>query len=306
MRFIALDWGTTRLRAILVDGLTAVHRAESDDGIARLRKGDHQAAFERVTGGWRAAEPDLPVVLVGMVGSREGWFPAPYAECPAGPEEIAAGAIPVEVGADRRSHVLPGVLTRHGGGVDVMRGEETHLLGSGVQDGLVCLPGTHCKWAEMRAGRIARFATFMTGEMHALLREHSMIGRPAAEPADPAGFARGLADAWAADRGQEPGSLLNLLFRARAATVTGALPPAELGPYLSGLLTGDEIVGALRLFGTPRAVTIVADPPRSDLYVEALGQRGITTTVVGQEATLLAGIARILPHLGTAQGEHSP
>lgn len=292
MRFVAVDWGTSRLRAMLVEEDEVVARASSEDGIARLRAGEHAAAFEQVCGPWLAAEPDLPVVMAGMVGSREGWFPAAYAPCPAGAQEIAARALAVDLGLGRSGLVVPGVSDEQGGGIDVMRGEETHLLGSGVEDGLVCLPGTHCKWAEMRAGRIARFATFMTGEMHALLREHSMIGRPATEPADDTGFVRGL-DAVADEEGGAR-SLLNLLFRARAATVTGRLAPTALGPYLSGLLTGDEVAGALRLFGRPGRVTIVADSPRADLYVEALSRHGIASDVVAQEPTLLAGLRRIL------------
>ncbi|TDR85418.1 2-dehydro-3-deoxygalactonokinase [Enterovirga rhinocerotis] len=289
-RFVAVDWGTSRLRAALVEDGRVVGRSDSDEGIGRLRVGEHEAAFARVCGAWLAAEPSLPVALVGMVGSREGWFPAPYASCPAGAAEIAAGALAVDLPHGATGFVVPGLRFDEDGRVDVMRGEETHLLGSAVVDGLVCLPGTHCKWALMTGGRIARFASFMTGEMHALLREHSMIGRPATEPGDPAGFARGLAIGMAA----APGGLLNLLFEARAATVAGAMSPACLGPYLSGLLTGQEITGAFRLFGRPTTVTVVADEPRAALYRDALGSEGIGVTVLGQEPTLLAGIAAIL------------
>lgn len=293
MRFVAVDWGTSRLRAFLVEGEAVVDRAASDDGISRLAAGTHRAAFDAVCGGWLAAEPGLPVVLAGMVGSREGWFPAAYAPCPAGPDALAGAALAVDLGGGRRGLVIPGVVCQDGGGVDVMRGEETHLVGSGVADGLVCLPGTHCKWAEMRGGAIARFSTFMTGEMHALLREHSMIGRPAAEPADPAGFALGLAHAEEAREGG-PGALLNLLFRARAATVAGRLAPTRLGPYLSGLLTGAEVAAALRTYGAPEAVTVVADPARAALYREALAPRGIAVVEIAPERTLLAGLGRLL------------
>ncbi len=120
------------------------------------------------------------MLLVGMVGSREGWVVAPYATCPAGPAEIAAAMIPVDLGDRPQAHIVPGLFCEPApGAADVMRGEETLVLGCGVEDGLVCLPGTHPKWVVMRGGRIERFATYMTGEMYALLREHSMIGRPA-------------------------------------------------------------------------------------------------------------------------------
>lgn len=291
-RFLALDWGTSRCRAFLIEDGRIVERASSDEGVSRLKPGEHAGVFARLCGAWLAAEPDLPVVIAGMAGSREGWVEAPYAHCPAGPAEIAADLASVSLPEGGTARIVPGLRCDGSRGVDVMRGEETHLLGADTEDGLICLPGTHCKWAEMAGGRIVRFATFMTGEMHALLREHSMIGRPAAEPADPAGFGEGLEAAWDEEGGR--GGLLNLLFGARAATVARTMPPTLLGPYLSGLLTGEEVAGAFRLFGTPERVTIVADSPRADLYVEALGRRGVESRVIAPDETLPAGLARIL------------
>lgn len=292
MRFVAVDWGTSRIRALLVENGRVLARSESNEGVSRLKPGQHEAIFARHCGAWLAAEPDLPVVLVGMAGSREGWAPAPYAECPAGPDRIAAALTRIDLGAGREAAIVPGLLCLRNGQADVMRGEETHLVGAEVPDGLVCLPGTHCKWALMRNGEVVSFATFLTGELYALLREHSMVGRPATEPADPAGFAEGLAAS--SLRGRDGGGLLHELFAARAATLTGRLGPERLGPYLSGLLTGEEIAGAFRLFGRPDRVAIVADPPRAELYREALAAEGIAAETRGQEETLLAGLAVIL------------
>jgi 2-dehydro-3-deoxygalactonokinase len=295
LRFIVADWGTSRFRGYLVEGETILDRVASDEGVSNLEAGQHRDVFLARCGPWLQAEPDAPVLLVGMVGSREGWVVAPYATCPAGPTEIAAAMIPVDLGGGRQAHIVPGLFCEPApGAADVMRGEETLVLGSGVENGLVCLPGTHPKWILMAGGRIERFATFMTGEMYALLREHSMIGRPAAEPADPAGFAEGLR---AADRnGGDAGrvGLLHLLFGARAAVVSGRMAPQRLGPYLSGLLTGDEINGALAQFGPVDAVTLVGDPARAALYVEALGRRRIAAAVRSPQVALIAGLARIV------------
>ncbi|HEY8565130.1 MAG TPA: 2-dehydro-3-deoxygalactonokinase [Beijerinckiaceae bacterium] len=297
MRFILADWGTTRFRAYRVENGAIRDRLSSEEGVSALKAGEHAGVFRRQAGAWLEAEPDAPVILVGMVGSREGWREAPYARCPAGPAEIAAATIPVDLGGGREARIVPGLLAEPApGAADVMRGEETLVLGAGVTDGLVCLPGTHSKWVLMRGGRIERFASYMTGELYALLRNHSMIGRPATEPADEAGFAEGLA---AAERngGQSGGrgvGLTHLLFGARAATVSGRLSPARLGPYLSGLLTGDEVGGALAQFGPVGTVTIVAGAPRAGLYVEALARHGVDATVLDPEAALVAGITRIL------------
>jgi 2-dehydro-3-deoxygalactonokinase len=296
MRFIVADWGTSRFRGYLLDNETILDEVSSDDGVSNLQAGQHRDVFLKQCGAWLAAEPDAPVLLVGMVGSREGWAMAPYAACPAGPAEIAEALMPVEIGNGRRAYIVPGLTCAPApGAADVMRGEETLVLGSGVEDGLVCLPGTHPKWVEMRGGRIERFATYMTGEMYALLREHSMIGRPATEPEDPKGFAKGLEAAERND-GRDVShrvGLLHLLFGARAAVVSGRMASNLLAPYLSGLLTGDEINGALSQFSRPTQVTIVANSPRADLYVTALERHGVATVVRAPKDALIAGLFRI-------------
>jgi 2-dehydro-3-deoxygalactonokinase len=298
MRFILVDWGTTRFRAFVVDGETIVDRVSSDEGVSALREGQHREVFLKHCRDWLAREPQAPVALVGMVGSREGWRMAPYAPCPAGPEEIASAMIEVEIEGGRKGHIIPGLVCEpDAGAVDVMRGEETLCLGAGISDGLICLPGTHPKWVEMKGGRIERFATYFTGEMYALLRHHSMVGRPATEPEDPAGFDRGLD---AAERngglsGRRVG-LLHLIFGARAAAVTGRMPPEQLGPYISGLLTGDEINGAFSLFAKPGRVAAIGDEGRIALFSRALARHGVAVDSVPAETALIAGLARILAH----------
>ncbi len=294
MRFILVDWGTTRVRAYLVDGETIADRAEADEGVSALSKGEHAGVFQRLCGTWLRRERDLPAALVGMVGSREGWIEAPYAVCPAAPADVARAMIAVDLGGGRTGHIVPGLRCEPSpGAVDVMRGEETLAFGAGVSDGLICLPGTHSKWIVMRGGRVERFASYMTGEMYALMRHHSMVGRPATEPEDPAGFELGLA---AAERNGGAGrvGLLHLLFGARAATVTGRLPPAALGPYISGLLTGDEINGAFAQFEKPEALTVIADAPRADLFAKALARHGVRAIAKPPVDALVRGIGRIL------------
>lgn len=297
MRFIVADWGTTRFRGYLIEHETILDQVSSQEGVSALQKGQHRAVFMRQCGQWLEAEPNAPVLLVGMVGSREGWVEAPYASCPAGPAEIANALIPVDLENGRKAHIVPGLFCEPAPGAsDVMRGEETLVLGADIEDGLICSAGTHPKWIEMRNGRIERFATYMTGEMYALLREHSMIGRPATEPENPKGFDLGLdaAERNSGERGSARVGLLHLLFGARAAVVSGRMPSNLLAPYLSGLLTGDEVNGALAQFGRPSSVTILADPNRADLYVHALARHGIKTELRAPKDALIAGLARIV------------
>ncbi len=297
MRFIVADWGTTRFRGYLIENETVLDQVSSPEGVSALQKGQHRDVFMRQCGRWIEAEPNAPVLLVGMVGSREGWVEAPYATCPAGPAEIAQALVPVDLGNGRNGHIIPGLFCEPSPGEsDVMRGEETLVLGLGVENGLICSAGTHPKWIEMRDGRIERFATYMTGEMYALLREHSMIGRPATQPEDPKGFDMGL-DAAERNSGRDGAArvgLLHLLFSARAAVVSRHMESNLLAPYLSGLLTGDEINGALAQFGRPSSVTILAEPGRADLYVHALARHDIKAEIKTPQQALIAGLARIV------------
>ena len=207
---------------------------------------------------------------------------------------VVQALVPVDLENGRKGYISPGLFCEPApGAADVMRGEETLVMGAGVADGLICSAGTHPKWILMRNGRIERFATYMTGEMYALLREHSMIGRPATQPEDPKGFDLGL-EAAERNSGEARVGLLHLLFSARASVVSNRMHSSLLAPYLSGLLTGDEINGALSQFGRPASVTILAAPERAQLYVHALKRHGIKAEIRDTQQALISGLARIV------------
>lgn len=287
---IALDWGTTRARAFLISETGEVmQRRLADQGIQSVPAGGYPAAFEALAGDLRRTAPEAAIVLAGMVGSRNGWVEAPYVACPASPEEIAAAGIAVDLAADTRATILPG-LSCDDGAFDVMRGEETLVVGLGLADGLACLPGTHSKWAEIRGGRITRFASFMTGEVYGLLRNQSILARLAEEPAGEdasSGAARGRA---AAGR---PGGLLNAAFGARTEVLAGRMRGGEVGPFLSSLLVAQEIAGAQALFGATSRIHLVADGILAESYGAALAAAGIETTVTTPEAAFVSGVRRL-------------
>ena len=287
--FIAVDWGTTRLRASLVDGAGAVlGTAQSDSGVQSVPAGGFPAALDAACAPWFAAHPGVPVLMAGMVGSRNGWIEAPYAPCPAGPGEIAARLLAVP-GAGRDIRIVPGVDCRWADGAyDVMRGEETQALGTGLADGLLALPGTHGKWIEMRDGRIHRFATFVTGELFAAVSA-SFVGRLAEAPHDDEAGA-----ALAAEAARVPGGLTRGLFQARARALAGDLAPAGVRPFLSRLLVEAEIAGALDLFGRPDVVHLVAGEPQRSVYTAALAQRGLVVQDYDTPAITLAGLTMLM------------
>lgn len=288
--FIAVDWGTTRLRASLVgrDG-AVLDRTEADQGVQSVVAGGFPAALETACGSWLHTRPDLPVLMAGMVGSRNGWVEAPYVSCPCGPADLAGRMVSVD--GPRSVAIVPGVDMRWpDGAYDVMRGEEVQVVGSGVRDGLVCLPGTHSKWVVVEAGRMTRFATFITGELYSAMAA-SFVGRLAttAGPDDvSAGLDAGLRVASAG------GGLSRLLFQVRSQVLGGTLAGDAVRPFLSALLVAEEVAGAARLFGPLDAVHLIAAAPQLDTYQAALAQRGTRVSVVDPAAASLAGLSALM------------
>ena len=268
---IGLDWGTTSLRAyrLAPDG-RVLDRLDQPGGIMTVPPGGFPAALESVIGPWLAAG-EHSILLCGMVGSRQGWVEAPYLSCPAGADELAAATIALPF-TRARARLIPGLTCTDADGVpDVMRGEETKLVALAARggDALVCLPGTHCKWAQLAGGRVTGFTTHMTGEAFAALSQHTILARTSEEaPHAPAAFARGVA------RAQQTGGLLHHLFGARALHLMDQLAPAETRSYLSGLLIGHEVAAALAETGA-RSVELVGAEGLAALYHAALTQLGV-------------------------------
>lgn len=271
---IGVDWGTTNLRAFRFGpGGDVLERRASPRGAGGLAPHEFEPVLAAIVEGW--TDGSTPIVLAGMVGGRNGWREAAYLPCPASPSALAAAALPTETTLGR-AVIVPGLSARAASGsADVMRGEETQLLGAGLTDGLVILPGTHSKWATLEQGRIVTFATAMTGEVFALLRQHSLLGQLACEgPFDEGAFARGVT------RALEAGGFGPLLFSARAGVLLGDLPPNAVESYLSGLLIGGEIAGFGARLREAGAATLIGSPHLVARYETALclaGASGIET-----------------------------
>ena len=286
---IALDWGTSSLRAwrLAPDGAVLQARTETW-GIMHLPEGGFEAAFATITDGWRA--PGVAALACGMVGSRQGWHEVAYLPTPAGLAEIAGAlrAFPATDGGTL--HLVPGLLDD---APDVMRGEETqaigaaHLLGD---DALLVMPGTHCKWSRLQHGRVVSFRTMMTGELFALLRRHSILGRgddaaeAGAEARDHA-FSRGVRDA------QVVGGFARL-FATRALSLTGGLAPGCAADYLSGVLIGEELRLATAELSAGTRVALTGEAALCDRYARAFAALDLAAPErIGD--TALAGLRQI-------------
>ncbi|MEP7096901.1 MAG: 2-dehydro-3-deoxygalactonokinase [Dokdonella sp.] len=296
---LAIDWGTSSLRGALLrpDGRTIGER-EFAHGVLNVEAGGFAQAFDSLFGDWmREARLCL---MAGMVGSRQGWREVPYCACPATLAEISANLEWLQPGL---MAIVPGLSCRYRGLDgdpvlaelhDVMRGEETQVLGAlrllGLADATLVLPGTHSKWVQVRTGRIKSFTTFMTGEFFALLRCHSILARTipeAADEGDDAAFELGVRLAL------QGTSLLATAFSARTVALFDQVDARSRSDYLSGLVIGEELrAQPMR----DSAVIVIGSDALTRRYSAALAIRGVAARCVGAEATW-AGLAAVAQSL---------
>ncbi len=278
-RIIGLDWGSSTLRAMQLGPDGQVLELRSSKRGASGLAGEAEAfsaALDELVGDWRDA--DVPVWACGMVGSQHGWREVPYADCPADPGSLAAASLAADWHG-HPVHILPGLRCHLPHGVlDIMRGEETQVVGALTlatpltEAACIVMPGTHSKWTEVRDGRVHAFSTYMTGEMFALLRQHSVLSKlmSARAGSDLQACAAGMRAA--RDHGDL--GLSHQLFSVRTLGLDKTLRPQALPDYLSGLLIGHELRAGLRwrqglrLGGAPLA--LIGEEPLVRRYLLGL------------------------------------
>ena len=283
-RYIAIDWGSTNLRAWLYQDDQCLESRQSEAGVTRLNGHSPAAVFSEITTGW--SDSATPVVMAGMVGSNVGWKVAPYLPVPVDFSTI--GQQLTSVGD--KVWIIPGLCVSRDDNQNVMRGEETQLLGARMitPSSVYVMPGTHCKWVQADRQQINDFRTVMTGELHHLLLRHSLVGAGLPEQVSaPGAFNAGLA------RGLHSPDILPRLFEVRASHVLGSLPREQVSEFLSGLLIGAEVATLSQRFHDSQ-VAIVGGEALANRYQQALSAIGRQTTVVSGDNAFQTGIRSII------------
>ena len=295
--WIGVDWGTTHRRgyALAADGSCTIEA--SDDQGALTTRGRHAESLAAwlPTLGASADGANCQVLMSGMVGSAFGWQEAPYVG-----HDVPLEALPqhlVHISGHPQRYIVPGYCVRDATGQpDVMRGEETQLLGAvamGLRNGWFVLPGTHSKWVLLRDGRVEQLRTYMTGELFALLSTHGTLAA-AAQPAgtEPLWSQPAFADGVAAGA---PGALAHQLFACRARVVTGTMPASQALAYLSGLLIGSELQDVLQDLGSA-PFHLIGSPALAEAYQVAARQLGSALTLLSPRDVILSGFHYIQTH----------
>jgi len=293
--WVAVDWGTSNLRVwgIGPDGATTFAKS-SPEGMGKLAP----TAFAGVLSGLVADEipadgPATDVLICGMAGARQGWMEAPYLEAPADLGGLGFAAVhPAMPDSPLNPRILPGVCQKQAGAEDVMRGEETQLLGLSalIPDfaGTAILPGTHSKWVAVAGRRIERFATIMTGELYEVLRTHSVLRLSLAGDLDGPEREDGLTAGLEAGI-DAPQKLPAMLFKVRAGSLLSGRTPAWCAGYLSGLLIGAEIGGQRDWLGGGE-IPLIGGAALCGLYIKGLALAGAKGRIVDATEATLTGL----------------
>lgn len=291
--YVAVDWGTSSFRLWLIgtDGDVLAERRSGEGMTTAARTGfaevlqSHLAAVSAPAG--------LPVLVCGMAGAKQGWVEAGYLDTPAALADIPAAAVRVP-GLPADIRILPGLAQRDAAAPDVMRGEETQLLGAAAElgdgDHLVCMPGTHSKWVRLSGGRVTGFSTFMTGELFEAIATHTILSHALAD----AGAIAGDNDAFRAAVARmvaNPALATSQMFSVRAGSLIAGLSPVDAKARLSGTLIGLEIAGALSLVAEGTPVTLVVSGGLGALYKDALAAAGLSPVVIDADAAVRNGLA---------------
>lgn len=266
---IGIDWGTSSLRAFLIGTRGEVlDQLTTSKGIMHIPDKDFDVVLTRLIDPW-IHDKRLPIIASGMITSRNGWLETPYLSVPTDTDQLAAELQPIHMANRSIIHFITGLTVDHRGAPDVMRGEEAQIAGAveaGLADGICVMPGTHSKWITVVDKRIVDFETFMTGEIFEALRSHTILGTliengDFSENAFRDGVTAGF------DAGSK---LLHTLFHVRTLPLFEKIDKTKVADYLSGMLIGAEITGALFNQNINGPVTIVGRDDLADRYATAL------------------------------------
>jgi len=291
--YVAVDWGTSSFRLWLIgkdDSILAESR--SNEGMTTAAK----TGFAEVLTSHLAkvnAPGNLPVIICGMAGAKQGWVEAGYVDVPTSLSSILTGAVSVP-GQSRDVRILPGLAQRDQARPDVMRGEETQLLGAlgpaSTGSQAVCMPGTHSKWVHVTDGRVTGFSSFMTGELFDAISKHTILSHAVAgaeqTPTDKAAFGSAIKAAY-----EQPAMATNLFFTARSGQLLHGLTAAAAQAKISGTLIGLEVAGAMAEAGTGVSVTLVAAGRLQNLYETAFNALSLPFNTIDADTAVRGGLA---------------
>lgn len=293
--YIGIDWGSSNFRAWLIsDDGSILSMVSTGHGALNLNHLEFEDILFETCSEWLQENPAIPVLMAGMVGSKDGWVETSYQETPTNLAALKGALVPVKNRGNRTIFIVPGLACKNMyGRADVLRGEEVLVFGglhlSGKSDALVCLPGTHSKWCHVNAGRLVEFTTFMTGELYDQISNMNSLKRFLTDRSfDRASFENGLGES------QSGSALSSQMFSIRASNLTATNSSSSGSSYLSGLLIGHEL-GALTEQTPPlQSVTLISDGSLAQYYQCALTFLDRTFDLIAPSEAFVTGLNQLV------------
>jgi len=302
--FIAVDWGTSHLRAYLCktelnSPLLELVETQLGAGVSKVTTSFEQELFQTISP-WLNEYGNVPIFMAGQIGSSIGWQETEYLPCPVAPKDIASKLLTF-VKQQHQISIVPGVTCKHVNGVrDVMRGEELQVLGwlqlseqHKTGEHLICLPGTHTKWVKVINGEIKVFKTALTGELYDLLSNHSVLIQEQSNKLDIEAFKSGVLFTLKSS----PGNFVHGLFSVRSKQLFGELQPEQSQSYLSGLLIGSDVRAAINgeewQLNEKAEVSIIGSSHLTQCFSEALKLAGVSTKIISEQQATLSGFGAL-------------
>jgi 2-dehydro-3-deoxygalactonokinase len=304
---ILADWGTTNLRVWAVrPDRTIDGPRTSPMGLLAVQNRRFAEALTEACGDWLAGSNSAPVVMCGMVGSKLGWKEAPYLPTPVALGDLGRHLCSIEAPFRGTVAVIPGVMMDDQMQPEVMRGEESQILGAiqalEIRDGAFLLPGTHSKWALIDNGTLVSFRTYMTGEVFGLIRRSGTLSQLMEGDAhDDVAFERGVRFS----RSTDAANLLHALFSVRTLGLLGRISREGLASYLSGLLIGAELCDGfawLQAQGITGLAAAIGTPAMLDAYQRAASYYGLRIVALDSADILPRALLSIAATAGLATG----
>ena len=305
-KILSCDWGTTsfRLKLIDVESGEVLHKIKSFDGVnavhnewlatkknERVRLNFYRSFIQSQIKKLNVDVSDVMVIISGMASSTIGMKDLPYAKLPF---TLSGDNLNIEK-FDADNFCKHDILLVSGlqTDVDVMRGEETLLLGCDVDDdALVIFPGTHSKHVIIKNKIAVDFKTYMTGEFFNLLSTHSLLAKSVVNDNEvhEKAFVNGVNDGAA-------NNLLNASFHVRTNQLFQKNSAEENYHYLSGLLIGSELNEVSE--SNQKNVVLVCAENLLQQYITALNvinQNQFTINTINVDGALIKAHIKLYHH----------
>jgi len=286
------DWGNSSGRLHLSEATGEI--IESVKVTGAKDTSDHETIFLEATAKWRERFDIESALICGAVGSNIGWREVGYSPLPATHANMLSNAESFDSGGIKVT-LLGGVNIEQNtiGLPDTLRGEETQSFGwmalTGLTEGLLCMPGTHTKWALIEGRKITQLNTGLSGELFEIVSKHSMLTR-GAETFDTPNDA--FEDGVKVAMRENPPALIQTLMSVRNKQLFGQMEPRMANSYLAGLIIGEDVRESVKAFDAS-SVHIIGSSVTASHYERAVQMNGIETLRHDDQACTLAGLKLI-------------